>query len=147
MMANSIFNLSDINGTNGFAINGINVGDRSGNSVSSAGDINGDGRSWRRDYWGISCRLRAELRGVWQRWSICNSNWCADDDIRFCIASIVFPKHGVPSLKFHVSSLEHGTDTNSAWRCGYSARTNRQVRQVRQEIKRFGAASQRNSIT
>ncbi|AUB41511.1 Ca2+-binding protein, RTX toxin-related [Nostoc flagelliforme CCNUN1] len=42
-MANSIFNLSDINGTNGFAINGINVGDRSGNSVSSAGDINGDG--------------------------------------------------------------------------------------------------------
>ncbi|WP_392533638.1 beta strand repeat-containing protein [Nostoc sp. C117] len=42
-MANSTFNLSDLNGTNGFAINGINVGDYSGASVSSAGDINGDG--------------------------------------------------------------------------------------------------------
>ncbi|MEH2259883.1 integrin alpha [Nostoc sp.] len=43
MMANSIFNLSDLDGTNGFAINGINAFDSSGNSVSSAGDINGDG--------------------------------------------------------------------------------------------------------
>ncbi|MBN4004086.1 hypothetical protein [Nostoc sp. LPT] len=42
-MANSVFNLSNLNGTNGFAINGINPDDRSGNSVSSAGDINGDG--------------------------------------------------------------------------------------------------------
>ncbi|MEI1376162.1 hypothetical protein PQG02_24290 [Nostoc sp. UHCC 0926] len=42
-MANSTFNLSDLNGTNGFAINGINKFDLSGNSVSSAGDINGDG--------------------------------------------------------------------------------------------------------
>ncbi len=42
-MANSVFNLSDLNGTNGFAINGINPGDYSGRSVSSAGDINGDG--------------------------------------------------------------------------------------------------------
>ena len=37
------FNLSDLNGTNGFVINGIAEGDRSGYSVSSAGDINGDG--------------------------------------------------------------------------------------------------------
>ncbi|MEH1901492.1 MAG: hypothetical protein V7L04_08775 [Nostoc sp.] len=37
------FNLSTLNGTNGFAINGINSRDDSGNSVSSAGDINGDG--------------------------------------------------------------------------------------------------------
>ncbi|MFN6483413.1 MULTISPECIES: hypothetical protein [unclassified Nostoc] len=37
------FNLSTLNGTNGFAINGINAGDESGDSVSSAGDINGDG--------------------------------------------------------------------------------------------------------
>ncbi|MEH2165683.1 MAG: integrin alpha, partial [Nostoc sp.] len=42
-MVNSVFNLSNLNGTNGFAINGINPDDRSGNSVSSAGDINGDG--------------------------------------------------------------------------------------------------------
>jgi Ca2+-binding RTX toxin-like protein len=35
--------LSELNGTNGFAINGIDLGDRSGASVSSAGDVNGDG--------------------------------------------------------------------------------------------------------
>ncbi len=37
------FNLTDLNGNNGFVINGINSGDQSGNSVSGAGDINGDG--------------------------------------------------------------------------------------------------------
>jgi Ca2+-binding RTX toxin-like protein len=37
------FNLSDLNGSNGFAINGIAAGDLSGFSVSSAGDVNGDG--------------------------------------------------------------------------------------------------------
>src|SRR4028119_2454772 len=37
------FNLSDLNGSNGFAINGIAAYDRSGWSVSSAGDVNGDG--------------------------------------------------------------------------------------------------------
>jgi Ca2+-binding RTX toxin-like protein len=36
-------NLSTLNGSNGFVINGIDGGDYSGNSVSSAGDINGDG--------------------------------------------------------------------------------------------------------
>ncbi|ELS01741.1 FG-GAP repeat protein [Xenococcus sp. PCC 7305] len=35
--------LSDLNGSNGFVINGINEGDRTGASVSSAGDLNGDG--------------------------------------------------------------------------------------------------------
>ncbi|ELR99808.1 integrin alpha, partial [Gloeocapsa sp. PCC 73106] len=39
----SQFELSSLNGSNGFAINGINNGDVSGGSVSSAGDINGDG--------------------------------------------------------------------------------------------------------
>ncbi|MFN6563153.1 MAG: beta strand repeat-containing protein [Nostoc sp. ChiSLP01] len=42
-MANSTFNLSDLNGSNGFTINGITVADRSGSSVSNAGDVNGDG--------------------------------------------------------------------------------------------------------
>ncbi|MDF5739469.1 integrin alpha [Nostoc sp. S13] len=45
-MANSSFNLgnlSDLNGTNGFAINGIADDDNSGYSVSNAGDINNDG--------------------------------------------------------------------------------------------------------
>src|SRR4028119_137427 len=37
------FNLSALNGSNGFAINGIAVFDSSGSSVSSAGDVNGDG--------------------------------------------------------------------------------------------------------
>ncbi|GFE68968.1 FG-GAP-like repeat-containing protein [Chroococcus sp. FPU101] len=36
-------NLSTLNGTNGFALNGINFGDGSGGSVSGAGDVNGDG--------------------------------------------------------------------------------------------------------
>ena len=37
------FNLSDLNGSNGFVINGIDAGYISGGSVSSAGDFNGDG--------------------------------------------------------------------------------------------------------
>ncbi|NET36767.1 MAG: hypothetical protein F6K19_32855, partial [Cyanothece sp. SIO1E1] len=39
----SSFELSSLDGTNGFVINGIDSLDRSGTSVSSAGDINGDG--------------------------------------------------------------------------------------------------------
>ena len=35
--------LSSLNGTTGFRIDGIDIGDRSGSSVSNAGDINGDG--------------------------------------------------------------------------------------------------------
>ena len=35
--------LSSLNGTNGFALTGKTAGDRSGDSVSGAGDINGDG--------------------------------------------------------------------------------------------------------
>jgi hypothetical protein len=37
------FNLTNLNGNNGFVINGINSADSSGNSVSGAGDVNGDG--------------------------------------------------------------------------------------------------------
>ena len=37
------FELSSLNGTNGFAINGVDENDISGISVSGAGDVNGDG--------------------------------------------------------------------------------------------------------
>jgi hypothetical protein len=42
-MAISSFDLSDLDGTNGFVINGIDRYDNSGQSVSGAGDVNGDG--------------------------------------------------------------------------------------------------------
>ena len=38
-----VLDLSALNGANGFILNGIDRGDRSGISVSSAGDVNGDG--------------------------------------------------------------------------------------------------------
>ncbi len=37
------FNLSSLNGGNGFTINGVKPNDRSGSAVSGAGDVNGDG--------------------------------------------------------------------------------------------------------
>jgi 2C-methyl-D-erythritol 2,4-cyclodiphosphate synthase len=39
----AILNLADLNGTNGFTFSGMNTGDGFGRSVSSAGDVNGDG--------------------------------------------------------------------------------------------------------
>ena len=42
-MFNSILDLANLDGSNGFAINGINAGDRAGFAVSNAGDINNDG--------------------------------------------------------------------------------------------------------
>ncbi|MEQ9000487.1 MAG: integrin alpha [Coleofasciculus sp. B1-GNL1-01] len=42
-MATAFLNLSELDGSNGFVINGIDQRDRSGRSVSGAGDINGDG--------------------------------------------------------------------------------------------------------
>ncbi len=38
-----IFNVADLDGTNGFRLNGENIGNGFGESVSDAGDINGDG--------------------------------------------------------------------------------------------------------
>ena len=43
MAFSATFELSRLNGRNGFVINGIDEQDRSGVSVSSAGDVNGDG--------------------------------------------------------------------------------------------------------
>ncbi|NER28753.1 MAG: hypothetical protein F6J89_14230 [Symploca sp. SIO1C4] len=43
MLNNPFFNLSELNGNNGFVINGVDAGDNSGFSVSAAGDINNDG--------------------------------------------------------------------------------------------------------
>ena len=40
---NGELDLSDLDGTNGFILNGIDAGDESGFSVSAAGDVNGDG--------------------------------------------------------------------------------------------------------
>jgi hypothetical protein len=39
----TVFNLADLNGSNGFAINGIQGADRSGSTVAGAGDVNNDG--------------------------------------------------------------------------------------------------------
>jgi hypothetical protein len=39
----AVFDLSTLDGTNGFVLEGIDPSDRSGISVSSAGDVNGDG--------------------------------------------------------------------------------------------------------
>jgi hypothetical protein len=39
------FELSSLNGTNGFVLNGESAGDKAGMSVSGAGDINGDGKA------------------------------------------------------------------------------------------------------
>ena len=41
--ANGVLALSALDGTNGFTLTGIDPGDVSGYSVSSAGDVNGDG--------------------------------------------------------------------------------------------------------
>lgn len=42
-ISNGVVNLSDINGQNGFVINGVSENDYSGRSLGHAGDVNGDG--------------------------------------------------------------------------------------------------------
>ena len=39
----AIFELDTLDGTNGFVLNGVDPADGTGDSVSSAGDVNGDG--------------------------------------------------------------------------------------------------------
>ncbi|GAB5438262.1 beta strand repeat-containing protein [Falsiruegeria mediterranea] len=43
MTTDGVFKLSDIDGSNGFVIEGVNVADTAGRAVSYAGDVNGDG--------------------------------------------------------------------------------------------------------
>ena len=69
------FDLSSLNGSNGFVLNGIDEDDFSGGSVSSAGDVNGDGfddliigATFRRSRMGMP-RRRRNLCHLWcQRW-------------------------------------------------------------------------------
>ena len=42
-MIRSSFSLADLDGANGFRLDGVGLGDQSGGSVSFAGDVNGDG--------------------------------------------------------------------------------------------------------
>jgi len=42
-MATTTINLSSLNGTNGFRLDGVSAYDFSGRSVSNAGDVKGDG--------------------------------------------------------------------------------------------------------
>ncbi len=42
-MSTPVFNLSNLDGSNGFRLDGVAHGDASGTSVSNAGDVNGDG--------------------------------------------------------------------------------------------------------
>ena len=42
-MSASVFDLSSLNGSNGFRLDGEHAYDESGRSVSGAGDVNGDG--------------------------------------------------------------------------------------------------------
>ena len=66
-----VLNLSALDGTNGFTLNGIDASDFSGRSVSSAGDVNGDGfddlivGAFGADPNGNG-GFRRELRGVWR---------------------------------------------------------------------------------
>ena len=39
----NVLELANLDGSNGFILNGINPGDESGQSVSGAGDVDGDG--------------------------------------------------------------------------------------------------------
>jgi Ca2+-binding RTX toxin-like protein len=54
-------NLSSLDGSNGFRLNGANAGEQSGYSVASAGDVNGDGLS---DL--IIGAFRADVNGVFR---------------------------------------------------------------------------------
>ncbi|MEM9272374.1 MAG: DUF4347 domain-containing protein [Cyanobacteria bacterium P01_F01_bin.143] len=79
--------LSSLDGSNGFVLNGIDEDDRLGNSVSNAGDINGDGTD---DL--IIGAYRAEPNGNFsgESYVVFGRDFNTDEDTPFTTSSVLF---------------------------------------------------------